>query len=69
MQRMTWDEIRRRKDCRGRWVALHECRYDAKSGRAAEGELVDTDDDLASLCERVTEAEYRNCAILYCETN
>ncbi|MFW6051038.1 MAG: hypothetical protein ACODAU_07680 [Myxococcota bacterium] len=64
---MTWDQICRRNDCRGRWVALHECRYDERSGRAAEGELIAVDDDLASLCERVTESELRRCAILYCD--
>lgn len=69
MDRITWDEICRRNDCRGRWVALHECRYDERSGKATEGQLVDVDDDLASLCERVTASEFTHCAILYCEAS
>lgn len=66
--RISWDDICRRSDCRGRWVALHGCRYDARSGKATDGQLVDVDDDLASLCERVTLSEFTNCAILYCES-
>jgi hypothetical protein len=67
MQRITWDQICRRDDCRGRWVALHECRYDESSGRATEGALVDLDEDLADLCDRVHRSEYKNCAIVYCD--
>lgn len=65
MQRLTWDEICCREDCRGRWVALYGCRYD-DCGRAMEGSLVDADDDLAELCTRVRESQWKNCAILYC---
>jgi hypothetical protein len=67
MQRMTWDEIRRRNDCRGRWVALHQCQYDQSNGHATEGDLVDVDDDLAELCDRVHQSEFKHCAILYCD--
>ena len=66
MQRLTWDQICQRPDCRGRWVALHSCRYDEDTGQAAEGSLVDMDDDLAELCNRVRDSEWKNCAILYC---
>jgi hypothetical protein len=67
MERLTWEEICCRDDCRGRWVALHGCQYDETTGRATEGELVDVDDDLAELCTRVRESRWRNCAILYCD--
>jgi len=65
-QRMSWAQICRRPDCRGRWVALHGCRYDETTGHAAEGALIDVDDDLAALCERVRNSEWKNCAILFC---
>jgi len=64
--RMTWDEICQRDDFRGRWVALHGCRYDETTGQAAEGAVVDVDEDLAELCQRVRDSDWKNCAILYC---
>jgi hypothetical protein len=64
--RMTWDEICRRADFRGRWVALHGCRYDETTGQAAEGAVVDVDEDLAELCQRVRDSDWKNCAILFC---
>lgn len=66
MQRMTWDEICRSTDFRGRWVAIQGCRYDDSTGQAAEGSVVDVDEDLADLCNRVRDSRWRNCAILYC---
>ncbi len=66
MHRMTWKEICTRDECRGRWVALYACRYD-EGGRATEGSLVDIDDDLAELCSRVRESQWKNCAILFCD--
>lgn len=64
--RLAWDEICRRPDCGGRWVALHECVYDDATGHALEGNLVDSDDDLAVLCLRVRDSAWKNCAILFC---
>lgn len=64
MERMSWEEICRRPECRGRWVALQGCRYDEQTGKAAEGQVVDVDDDLAALCGRVRD-QWKNCAILY----
>lgn len=66
LHRMTWDEICRRDDCRGRWVALHACRFDENTGQANEGELVDIDDDLAALCCRVRSQHLTHCAIQFC---
>jgi hypothetical protein len=64
VERMSWEEICRRPECRGRWVALQGCRYDEQTGKAAEGQVVDVDDDLAALCGRVRD-QWKNCAILY----
>lgn len=65
MQRMTWSEICRCEEYRGRWVALDGCSYDEATGRATEGELVDLDDDLVELCARLRDADLKNCAILF----
>lgn len=64
-RRRTWAEICRQFDCQGCWVALRDCRYDARTGQAVEGVLVDFDEDLGSLCDRVRDA-HAGCAILYC---
>ncbi len=64
-ERLTWEEITRRADCQGRWVALFECRYD-ENGRATEGVLVDVDDNLSELCSRVEASQWQDCAIFRC---
>ena len=48
-------------------MALDACRYDEATGRATEGEVVDVDDDLAELCQRVRASQRRNCAIVFCD--
>ncbi len=65
--RLSWDQIRGFDMLRGRWVALDACRYDEATGRATEGELVDIDDDLAELCQRVRSSQRRHCAIVFCD--
>lgn len=52
---------------RGRWVALDNCRYDARTAEPVEGTIVDVDDDLAELCSRIRQNEGRHCAILFCQ--
>jgi len=69
MQRMTWSEICAREDLRGRWVAIDECRYDEVTGRATDGLVVDADDDLAELCNRVRASDLTNCAIVLAESD
>lgn len=64
MQRMTWQEICSSDDLRGRWIAMDECSFDDSTGRATEGLVVDSDDDLAALCSRMRASEHRNCAIV-----
>lgn len=65
--RMTWSEICSRGEYRGRWVALDGVRYDEATARPTEGTVVDADDDLAELCNRIRNANRRCCAILFCE--
>ena len=66
-ERLSWSQIRDVDQFRGRWVALDACKYDECTGRATEGEVVDVDDDLAELCQRVRASERRNCAIVFCD--
>lgn len=65
--RMTWRQICRSQDYKGRWVALDNCRYDHATASPTEGDVVDVDEDLAELCRRMREADKTHCAILYCE--
>ena len=65
--RLTWPEICRSHEFRGRWVALDSCRYDPRTSQPAEGTVVDSDEDLVSLCSRMQDSDDRHCAILYCE--
>ena len=55
MQRMNWTDICRREEYAGRWVALDGCRYDSGSGRATEGAVIDVDEDLVELMNRIRE--------------
>jgi len=62
---MTWSELCESDEYRGRWVALDQCRYDEATAKPVEGKVVDFDDDVVELCNRVRDAEYRDCAILF----
>jgi hypothetical protein len=66
-ERMRWPEIVQSHEYRGRWVALDNCRYDARTAAPVEGTIVDSDDDLVELCTRIRQSENRHCAILFCE--
>lgn len=64
---MTWSEICSQGEYRGRWVALDGVRYDEATARPTEGTVVDADDDLAALCNRLRKTDRRCCAVLFCE--
>lgn len=63
---VKWSELIASDEYRGRWVALDQCRYDA-AAKPVEGTLVDADDDLVALCNRIRSSGSHNCAILYIE--
>lgn len=67
MQRMTWEEICRDDGLRGRWIAMDDCSFDEATGRATEGMVVDSDDDLAELCSRMRDSQWKNCSIVYAD--
>jgi hypothetical protein len=65
--RLTWPQICRSDEFRGRWVALDGCKYDPGTAQPAEGFVVDSDEDLVSLCSRMQASDSKHCAILFCE--
>ena len=65
--RMTWPDLCRSEQFKGMWVALDNCRYDQSTLQPVEGDVVDSDEELAELCSRLREAGHSSCAILYCE--
>jgi hypothetical protein len=67
--RMTWPEICHATAYQGRWVALDHCRYDQTTMQPIEGDVVDSDDDLGSLCSRMREAGMSSCAIRFCDSD
>ena len=65
--RFTWSQIRQADEFRGRWVALDNCKYDARTAQPVEGSVVDSDEDLVELCSRIRQGQSRHCAILFCD--
>ena len=65
--RLTWPQICRSEEYRGRWVALDDCKYDPRTAQPFEGTVVDADEDLVALCNRMQASDSKHCAILYCD--
>lgn len=64
VENVKWSELVSSDEYRGRWVALDQCRYDA-AAKPIEGTLIDADDDLVALCNRIRSSGSHNCAIVY----
>ena len=65
--RRLFSQLRCSEEYRGRWVALDECRYDSRTAQPIEGSIVDSDEDLASLCGRMQASDNKHCAVVFCE--
>jgi hypothetical protein len=65
--RLTWPQICRNEEYRGRWVALDDCKYDPRTAQPTEGSVVDADEDLVALCNRMQASDSKHCAILFCD--
>ena len=65
--RLTWPQICRSDEFRGRWVALDRCKYDPRTAQPTEGMVVDSDEDLVALCSRMQASDSKHCAILFCD--
>ncbi len=63
---MKWPQISRTERFRGLWVALDNCRYDHVTRQPTEGDVVDSDRDLADLCRRMRETGRSSCSVLFC---
>jgi hypothetical protein len=63
--RLTWPQICRSDELRGRWIALDECKYDPRTSQPSEGTVVDSDEDLVALCSRMQATDSKHCAILF----
>lgn len=64
---LSWLELCRSAKFAGMWVALDNCRFDQETRQPLEGDVVDADVDLATLCGRMRETGRSNCAILFCD--
>ena len=64
---MGCPELLHTEQLKGLWIALDNCRYDPSTRQPIEGDVVDADEDLAALCERMRETGRSSCAILYCD--
>jgi hypothetical protein len=64
---LPWSDLCRSSDYAGMWVALDKCRFDSETRQPIEGDVVDSDNDLAALCGRMRESRRTNCAIVYCD--
>jgi hypothetical protein len=65
--RLTWPQICRSEEFRGRWVALDDCKYDPRTAQPTEGTVVDADEDLVALCSRMQASDSKHCAIHFCD--
>jgi hypothetical protein len=64
---LPWSDLCRSSDFAGMWVALDNCRFDADTRQPIEGDVVDSDGDLAALCGRMRETGRAHCAIIFCD--
>jgi hypothetical protein len=65
-QHMTWAAIRESAKFQGRWVALEGCLYD-RAHKPVEADVVDADENLSALFERLRAKDRGNCDILFCD--
>lgn len=52
---------------RGCWIALDNCHYNG-GHLPVDGEVVDSDPDLAELCGRLHDASRSKCIVLFCDS-
>ena len=62
---MAWEDICRDTTWQGRWLALDECAYN-DAGEATAGLVVDSDENLADLCARLSAERRKRCSVVFC---
>ena len=63
---MTWAAICESEKFQGRWVALTGCLFD-RAHKPVEAQVVDADQNLSALFERLRASERAHCDILFCD--
>lgn len=66
-RRMLWSELCSMPEFTERWVAFEAVTYE--DGRPSVGDVIDADEDLATLCARVQSQDGTNRTILYCDAS
>lgn len=65
--KLSWNAIcNPASEYHGKWVALDECEHDDK-GRPISCVVVDMDDNVALLCSRLKQSEFKHCEVLRAE--
>jgi hypothetical protein len=64
--RAKWDDLCHADDFAGRWVALDNVRYAPGTNEPLEADVVDVDDDLVELCNRMRAADQTSCCVVQC---
>ena len=65
--RSRWEDLCASPAYRGRWVALDNPSYLPSSTDLVEADVVDVDDDLATLCARLRARAHKACCVLLCQ--
>lgn len=65
--RSRWEDLCASPAYRGRWVALDNPSYLPSSTDLVEADVVDVDDDLATLCARLRARAHKACCVLLCK--
>ena len=63
---MTWAAICESAQFQGRWVALDGCLFD-RAHKPIEARVVDADQNLSTLFERLRASDRAHCDILFCD--
>ena len=64
---VAWARVADSESLAGLWVAMDNCRYDQTTHQPIEGDVVDSDEDLAELCGRLRETGRSSCVICFCD--
>ena len=64
--RARWEDLCASVEFTGRWIAADQIRYEPGTREPSEVEVVDVDDDLASLCTRMRASNRTSCCVLHC---
>lgn len=64
--RAAWEALCGADDFSGRWVALDNVRYAPGTNEPLEADVVDVDDDLVVLVNRMRASDQTSCCVIQC---